>query len=188
MPSLNEYREHVELLASLRNGEPISNGSLEHAAILIEQMFKSADRQVSILTSALNARVYARDRILDQAKMFLALGSRRLNILLESDDAGLVREHPFFERIRNNDNVEARRVPANVRNSYKYHFLVMDDDSYRFEPTKDAPTAVGVFGNKTTASRLSGIFSLLWDQSEVITLRPRAPDSKLCSGCSSWAS
>lgn len=174
MNLLADYRKRVAALAAARTGEPISNGSVDHAAIIIEQMFKSAERQVSILSGSLNARVYGRDEIVDQAKFFLAQSNHRLRILLESDDVMLFRDHPLFERMRTNDNIEVGIVPAAMRDKYTYHFMVMDDDSYRYEPTKNAPTAVAAFGDRETTSNLSNIFTILWDTSTRVDLRSSA--------------
>ena len=171
MQQLIEYRKRVERLAHARTGEGINNGSFDHAAIIIEQMFKSAESQIGILTNNLNARVYAREAILEEAKMFLAQGDRSARILLESTDDAIFREHPFFEHIRNNDNVEVRRVPASLRAAYDYHFLIMDNDSYRYEPTKDGPSAVAAFGDHEGAKNLSKIFDIIWGGSALVDHR-----------------
>lgn len=173
MDKMIEYRRRVERLAQERSGEPIANGSVDHAAIIIENMFKSAKQQVSILSGNLNARAYGRDEVLEEATLFLAHGAHKARILLEDVDETMLKDHPFIERLGHNENVEIRRVPATVRNSYNYHFLVMDDDSYRFEPKKDEPAAVGVFGNRDGAAHLSGIFNILWDVSEQIHMRSK---------------
>ncbi len=168
-----EYRKRVEILASERTGETIANGSFDHAAIIIQQMFKSAEHQVSILTGNLNARVYGRAEVVEEAKLFLAQGDHSARFLLESEDSLLFRDHPLFERLRHNENLEARIVPEEMRNQYKYHFLVMDDDSYRFEPTKDGPTAVAAFGDKDTVRNLAEIFAIIWDVSKKVELPSR---------------
>lgn len=170
MNSLDEYRKRVAELARTRTGEPIANGSFEHAAIIIEQMFKSANKHISILSGNLNPRVYGRDQVVDEAKLFLAQSNHTAKILLESDDQLLVNDHPFFECLKNNHNLEVRIVPTNLRDKYKYHFLVMDGDSYRFEPEKDEPTAVAAFGDKETSERMTDIFSVLWDWGKQVKL------------------
>jgi hypothetical protein len=171
MNNLVEYKKRVEQLARLRNGEPISNGSHDHAAIIIEQMFKSAEKQVSILSGNLNARVYGRTDVVEQAKLFLTESERRVRILLESHDPLILKDHPLFERLRNNENLSVKVVPEELREKYEYHFLVMDDDSYRFEPTKDAPTAVAAFGDKKTAENILNIFNMLWEVSTEASIR-----------------
>lgn len=169
---LADYRVRVAARAQSRNGEPIGNSSYDHAAIIIEQMFHSANRQVSVLSGSLNARVYGRDELVDQAEFFLAQGDRSARFLVESDDPSLVKNHPLLERLRNNGNVELRVVPKDIQKLYNYHFLVMDDDSYRFEPARGTPTAVAAFGDKETAGNFSQVFDAIWEASREINLPP----------------
>jgi len=146
---------------------------VDHAAIIIEQMFKNAKQQVSILSGNLNARAYDRVEVLEEATLFLAHGSHQARILLEDVDETMLKDHPFIEKLGHNENVEIRRVSAALRDSYSYHFLIMDDDSYRFEPKKDEPAAVAVFGNRVGAANLSRIFEIIWGTSEPIHMRAK---------------
>lgn len=167
---MNEYRRRVENLARARNGEPIANGSYDHAAVIVEQMFKNAKQQVSILTGNLNARVYGREEVLEEAKLFLAHSSHSARILLEEQDDGAFSDHPFFEELGGNTNLEIRYVPADIKQLYDYHFLAMDCDSYRFEPKKDEPVAVAAFGDESGAKNLLKIFDAMWEVGEKVEL------------------
>ena len=159
---LEEYKKHVTRLAKERMGEAVNNATNEHAAIVIAQMFKSAHSQISILTGKLNARLYGREEVVEEAKLFLAHSDHQLRILIEDADENISVAHPLLSALRGNTNVEIRFVPREVKAGYPYHFLVMDDDSYRFVPDKDQNAAVAAFGDRTGAEKMTEIFTLLW--------------------------
>lgn len=163
--SLDEYREHVRKLATERSGGSIYNASVEHASIIVEAMFANAQRTVSILSSTFNARVYGRDEVIQEAKLFLASShTNRLKIILESDSPRDRSIHPFFRSLSSYPNIESRVASEEVQALYDFHFLVMDEDSYRFEPDKKFSAALGVFGHPKGAGNLSGIFESLWQR------------------------
>ena len=66
------YVEKVRRAAISRNGEPLYNGSVDHAAVLAEAMFTHAEKSVDILTGELNARVYGGAAVVDRVKEFLS--------------------------------------------------------------------------------------------------------------------
>jgi len=145
----------------MRNGQAIFNGSLDHAAIIVENMFAHASTSINILTGRLNARVYGCDEVMEQAKLFLADPAHTVNILIEDMDA-LNDDHPFVREFWDNKNVRIRNLPKSASEQVTYHFLVMDDDSYRFEKDKGAPLAIAAFGDKVGAKNMQEIFALLW--------------------------
>ena len=55
---------------------------------------------------------------------------------------------------------------------YGFHFVVVDDDSYRFESDKTKPSAVAAFGHKEGAENLNEIYEYLWDQCERVNVIP----------------
>lgn len=168
--SFKDYRKRVEQLAKERTGEPISNGSLDHASVIIEQMFRSAKDHVWILSGNLNARAYGRDDVLEQARLFLAHGKHHARILVEEVDDTMLTEHPFIVEFYDNENVEFRTVSPSMLDQYEYHFLVMDEDCYRFEPQKDEPTAVASFGDSETAKHLAVIYDVIWEESDELLI------------------
>jgi hypothetical protein len=160
---MKTYWDQVERAAKLRTGEPIYNGSVEHAAVIVERMFAHAEKQLSFLCHGLNPRVYARTETLEQARLFLANKDHKLRILIEMEDTDDLKIHPFFREFGHLPNVTVRQVKPEIRNAYNYHLSVMDDDSYRFESDKEKHVAVAAFGDKVGAANLQGIFDRLWE-------------------------
>ena len=97
MARLDLYREMVKEHAWKRSGAPIFNGSMEHASVVVETLFSTAQEQVSILTGSLNPRIYGRERVVAEAKLYLAVShTNRLRIMLESDSEIDRQRHPLF--------------------------------------------------------------------------------------------
>ena len=171
--SLDNYRERVRELALKRDGEPIYNGSLDHAGIIVEQMFVSAHDQVSILTGALNARVYGTASVIEKVDIFLAGSDTTVRILVEANEDQIT-DHPFFERLSKHmgkGDLEVKRVPENWQEFYEYIFLVMDDDSFRFEEDKTKHAAIAAFGDKEGGHHLTEIFDSLWKAGEPVEVK-----------------
>lgn len=159
--NIDDYKERVQKLAKLRDGEPIYNGSLDHAAVIIENMFAHAKQSVLILTGALNARVYGPNEVLEQAGLFLADPRHYARILVEEPEA-LGPDHPFIQKFAENKNVHFRYLEKEHAKLFDFHFVVMDGDSYRFEESKDHPAAIAAFGDVTGAENLKSLYEVLW--------------------------
>ena len=159
---MESYRDRVEKLARDRDGKPIYNGSLDHAEIIVENMFAHAKSDVCILTGHLNARVYGPAPVMEQARLFLSNPQHTVKLLIEEPEKIEWKEHPFLHEFSDNENVEIRKIPKNLQDSYDFHFLVMDDDSYRYEGDKTKYSAIAAFGDKKGAANIREIFNVLW--------------------------
>ena len=72
---LNEYRRYVRTLAARRDGQPFYNASMDHALVVIESLFATANNRIDVLTESFNPRVYGREAVIEEAKLFLATSS-----------------------------------------------------------------------------------------------------------------
>ena len=163
------YREKVEALARKRDGTPLYNDSVEHAAIILQSMLSSAQRSVKVLTGELNKEAYGRRAIVDQVKQFIEDESHSLQILYEDktlEQEGAKERHPFLEAVAGKSRVELRHVPEQLQSRYEFHFMVVDGDCYRFEPNKEKFGAVAVFGDTQGGENLEELFSTLWSSSD----------------------
>ncbi len=166
---MRDYRAKVQEAARLRDGEPLYNGSLDHAAVLAEEMFNNAETDVNILSGNLNARVYGTSNIIEKARQFLSDTDHKIRIILENPDKVDPVDHPFIREFGNkNDDVEFRSLPDDMKDEINYHFIVMDSDSYRFEKDKGDPSAIAAFGDITGGKNLTSVFDTLWNESKEI--------------------
>lgn len=169
---LAQYRHSLRKFARERTGKVVTNASVEHASAVVETMFAEARSEVDILTGTLSPRVYGRDAVVEEAKLFLASSYRnRLRIILEADSPRDRKNHPLFNKCGEFENLHLRFAPPSTQKPYEVHFLVMDGDCYRFEGDKSRPKAIARFGHEKGAQNLKRVFQILWDQCKPIEVR-----------------
>lgn len=188
MPRMVSYREQVRDAIARRTGEALLNGSVDHAAVIVQETFGNAKNCMRILSSKLDAECYGRESVRNAARVFLADPEHRARFLVESPlwDEGENFEwewHPFISDIRSFANLkttkgdmrfEFRAVPKDWTNQYQFNFLVMDDYGYRFEPNRKEAAAVVAFlpeDDKKAATNLIHLFDTLWAHAKPIQLR-----------------
>lgn len=157
-----DYLDRVDRAAKRRNGEVFLNSSLGHSIVIVERMIADAYRSVAILSRSLDPKVYGRNQILEATRRFLDEKPRKMRLLLENRDLQMLAENPFLNKFKDDPCVEIRFVPTDIEKTYKFHFLVTDGESYRFEPDKATSSAVVAFGDAEGARNLEDFFSSLW--------------------------
>lgn len=173
MPRLDLYRDMVKDHAWKRSGEPIFNASMEHGSVVVETLFSAAQEQVSILTGSLNPRMYGRERVVTEAKLYLAVSHKnRLRIMLESDSEIDRQRHPLFSACADFPNIDLRVVPPENQERYDFHFLVADADCYRLQSDRNCPLATARFGDVEGARNLNRLFDILWEDSDPVRMLP----------------
>lgn len=163
--NLDAYRNQVQSIAADRSGGAIYNGSLDHAAIVVETLFSNAKQNVMILTGNLNARVYGRNDVILQAELFLVSdASNRMRIILEEDKPENRELHPLLKRLSSYRGLSLKYAPPDLQASYEFHFVAADNDCYRFERDKTKSSAIAAFGDAERAPILTDFFEKTWDQ------------------------
>ena len=160
--TMEDYFERVMRVAAERKGEPIFNGSIDHARVIATAMFKHARRSVDIFSGDLNARVYGPDQVIDEAELFLANKGHEVRILLESIPDSANQQHPFFKAFANYPNVKTRALRKDLSDKIEFHLMVADDDCYRFEQDKKNVAAIASWGHKEGGENLKRVFETLW--------------------------
>ena len=78
-------------------------------------------------------------------------------------------DHPFFVAFSDRDDVEVKVLPSALSSLIPYHFMVMDNDCYRFEDDKTKHAAVASFGDPVGGKKLASIFEDLWKVGESLS-------------------
>jgi hypothetical protein len=157
-----QYRKLISDSIAKRDGSPIPNGTNRHASMLIEAMFANAQKAVRILTGELDARVYGTPEIIREAGQFLANSDHSLTVIAESGfDDDEISRHPLLSTIQASANFHLYRATPELTSVLKFHFALMDDDSYRFEADKSKTAAIAAFGDKPFAQTLAGLFEAI---------------------------
>lgn len=168
---VNEYREKVRRLARERSGEPFFNASEDHAAIIVENMFRLADSDVSIFTSHLAPRIYARDHCVEWARIFLSDDTdHRLRIICKEGELKALKANPFFNAVRASRGLHVRALDDDAHSQIAQRFMVADEDCFRFEPDHSKCQAVAAFGSAELTSDLRRAFSGLWEASKPVNV------------------
>ncbi len=167
--SSSDFKTRVREAALVRDGRPLYNGTLDHASILTEAMFASANKHVWILSGKLNARVYGRSEVVEEAKLFLADPDHEVRILVEDGSDENREGHPLFELCEKMGNAKIRGVPEALSQAYEFHACVMDGDSYRFERNKEKCEAIAAFGDEDGAQNIERLFEMIWNGSKQLS-------------------
>jgi hypothetical protein len=184
---MSEYKDTVVRLIRERTGEPLLNGTIDDAAVITQEAFNHATKDVRILSNRLNADCYARESVRNAARTFLATPDHKLRILIESslwDESNKFEweKHPFIadlkEHLHGHDGtsgrLEVRLVPKSWAQRYKFNFLILDDYGYRYEADRDSSAAVAKFFPEAEKQKglqaLQTNFDMLWKAYKPIVL------------------
>lgn len=185
MTPLDVYREQVREAILRRNGAPLLNSTVDHAAVIVQESFCNAQHSIKLLSYRLDPDCYARASVINDAKFFLADPNHKAEILVESslwdsDNNYRWNNHPFIEPLKefifpNEDRgVKIRSVPKEWAESYQFNFLLLDDYGYRYETDRKRPAAVAAFlapdTSKAPITNLDDIFGRLWEQSRELEI------------------
>jgi hypothetical protein len=164
--SMDEYRDFVQRIADGEwPSETILNRSSDHAAVIVENLFRKAHETVEIVTSELKTEVYGLPAVISAAVAFLRRNEGAAIRILSEKQLDRA-THPFFVAIAIDgehlgDQVSVRAVDAKARQTYKFNFAVADAKSYRFEESRDSFEAIVGFGHEKFATRLHNVFDVL---------------------------
>lgn len=165
---MKEYREKVRRLARERTGEAFFNASEDHAAIIVENMFRSAQHEVCIFTQHLAPRIYGREQAVEWAKIFLSDDkAHSLRVVVREGNLGLLENNPLFGATKNV--IKLRAIDNEFHDRITQRFMVADEDCYRFEPDSTKCEAVAAFGS-TEAVKLKVNFEKIWELADEVDL------------------
>jgi hypothetical protein len=166
---LKVYREAVTAAmeaasnpSALTPHDVIYNRSAEHAAIIVEHLFRAAKERVMIVSSRLDTKVYGVPEVIDAATSFLNNNpSARIDVLIETDVDS--EAHPWLSALRavDKNRVSVTRLPSTLVARYKYNFAVADGRHYRIEQDREKFDAFAQFGNREIGKELVTTFNSL---------------------------
>jgi hypothetical protein len=157
------YQKMVAQIAAAADGRVIVNRSESHAAVVIEHVFRSAEKEIDIITGRLHEPIYGNPAVIDAAVTFFESHPEgRMNILSEER---VGEAHPMIAALHNvRDRIDLRVMSADLAKGTPFHFAVADARSFRFEPDKTKFEAYGQFGEPKTGERLRAVFNRLQSQ------------------------
>ncbi len=166
---LATYREQV--VAAMEAGanpaapaprDVIFNRSAEHAAVIVEHLFRAAKEHVLILSSRLDTQVYGVLGVIEAGTQFLRDNPRaRIDLLIETDVDATT--HRWLRAVMDVDRtrVTITKMPPALTARYKYNFAVADGKHYRLEQDRAKFEAFAQFGNRKIGHQLTTTFESL---------------------------
>lgn len=167
---MDEYRELVEILFRERSKEIFDNSSPDHAAVLMETMFRHGDRCIRIFSGCLSDDVYGRASLISEVKKFLFEKSGNLIIIIQDqiEQALIFNRKLLAEILADNtgsavvSNGRLQVFLANPRHAkLDGHFSTMDGIAFRLETNKEKMEAVASANNAGSCVKLDGVFDML---------------------------
>jgi hypothetical protein len=157
------YRNFIKDVARKHDGRPIFNRNRWHAAVVIEQIFKDAREEVRILTGELSNSIFGVQDVIDAAKSFLNSSlTASIQVLSESQ---IAEDHFLLAALRQTslrNRILLKVLRPEISTGTAFHFVLADNDSFRFEPNKKIMEAIVQFGAAREAKRLKLTFDNLW--------------------------
>jgi hypothetical protein len=163
------YRNFVRTVAAERGpSRVIANRSAEHAAVVLEQLFRMGQRSVRIITHQLLGEAFQQPALIDAAVRFLIFNpDATLDILVETP---VDPRHQFLQAVREagGQRVTLREIPPGAQTGYNFNFAVVDGAHYRFEEDRRTHAAIIRFRDPEFGESLRGAFN------RIAALIPRA--------------
>jgi hypothetical protein len=166
MADISEYKKILKELASSGSEEFINNSSMDHAAAMIEELFRNAKGKVCILTEYLHPKVYDRADLRKVASDFLEQHKdNEIDIVVQLNHSteSALSENGFIaclEKFKSRVNVFKANT-GNLKN-LNNHFLVTKTDkgnyALRFETDINEHIATGTFNSKENGEKLFSFF------------------------------
>lgn len=163
--TLDEYRAIVENAVMTKNGEIIFNNSHDHAAVLIENLFKYGQGTINVLSGTLNASVFCNPGVLQNIESFLGTKDNKIRILLDDQDKIDKKDHMFISKYSTHKDIQFKKMREDLKKKIGYHFVV-NGNNYRFEKNKQLPSAIAAFGDLDFSKTLHDAFEKLWNNSD----------------------
>ena len=161
------YKEYVKEKAKKKDAEIFPNGTVEHAKVVIENLFEIAQRKINIFSGQL-ADVYESDVILENIKKFLEKSNSELKILLQDveKNSKKLKKNAFVKLCEDFSEKCEIQTAAEDDKTRKNHFITVDGKSYRFEPNKKEKRAIACFNDKDFTKKIDGVFKAMFERAQ----------------------
>jgi len=180
---IEEYKAHLARLREEDSVLKIKNNSLEHAKVLVSNLFEHAQEEVLVYTSSLCKQFYSEDEVLKAAEGLKNRGitprfliqhnlqnDSELNSKIDQKQSMMDLKNIFGEEIKFRFLPEGKdKITIGDNNVPVHNFTVVDGKAFRYEryetekgacvhPGGNYTKAVGCMNDKTTASLLKEVF------------------------------
>lgn len=137
----------------------IDNGSAEHAKVILEEMFKQAQKTAYIFCGCISMSVWGSDAM--AANIEDAIINRGVNVrFIVQNPSNIPENSPTVSALRRHPGTI---VSSPMFKDFKSHFAVFDSKMYRIEKDDSAKTAVACANSREDALLLNGLAEKMFD-------------------------
>ena len=164
---MDKYRKEVKNLADSNSSNIIPNSSIEHAAVLIENLFSHAHHSIRIFSGNLNPKVYNKREVICAADKFLSRdtseAAKKLEIIVQNEiEIGDGDENKLYDLCKKYESICEIKLADEQGKSVESHFIVTDKTAYRLEPDRNKHVAFACFNNPDSACELDRFFEEMY--------------------------
>lgn len=149
--NMEEYKKFLKQLADVNSDKFVNNSSVDHAAAMIEELFRKANGEVRILTDHLNPAVYTQTGVKEASVEFLQKKDSRLKVIMQFNEENTTSPsgNGFLSNLKEfKDKITLYKADAEQK-KIKNHFMVSTTDknnyALRFETDIESHIATGTF-------------------------------------------
>lgn len=169
---LTPYRKYIEDLANNRSTEEFYNSDLNHAKIVLANMFRIAENKVRVFCKDMLSEVNSDSEYLKQVGFFLERGGE-VDVLLHNYTDEL-KDKAIWKLLDSYIKEGKVRVHYNNGKGFRnsdgnfVHFTVVDNMAYRFEFDIENKQARGFFNSPEDAKYLVDAFDKVFDSNTTV--------------------
>ncbi len=165
--NLKEYQKYLMYLLNNKSAAIITNGGVEHAAVLMATLFDSSQENILMFSRGLNPELTDKEIYYAAFENYIKRGGK-LSLLVETTNHKNSRMFSFLrEQLKkNNDNIVIREIKEDDKKqlfenlkSDHCNFSVFDSLMVRFEYDPKEYKAFGSFNYEEMATHLSKEFN-----------------------------
>lgn len=162
--NMGEYKKLLKQLADDNSDKFINNSSIDHAAAIIEELFRRTNGVVRILSDHLNPDVYAQAGVKEASVEFLKKDKSKLQIIMQFKEKGRegMSNNGFLSHLKGfKDKITLFEASEELK-KIKNHFMVSitDKNSYalRYETDIESHIATATFNVGDPGQKLCEYF------------------------------
>lgn len=167
--NLMDYSEAVENLAKFKSSLLFSNTDNEHAAIVMENIFKYSESIVRIFANNFSGKISNKQNYCDGLNSFLSRSRTKLHVLFDSDpnpdsSIGYRIIRDFKDKNPNSCRIIIKKASDEFKKRVSEvlrigeHFTLGDHRMFRLEFNSELHEAVACFNDPKLVSRLGQVF------------------------------
>ena len=147
---MEPFRHMVRQLIAMGSPVRIDNSSAEHAKVILEEMFRAAQKTAYVFCGCISLPVWGSVAMAENIEDAIATRGVSVRFIVQNPQAIPV-DSPTVAALRRH---KGTIVTSPIFKDFASHFAVFDSKMYRFEKSDAAKTAVACANGRESAGQL----------------------------------